>query len=59
MGWFDKAEEGSLTTRLAADTQLIQDGISEKFGLLIQCAGQFIAGFIVAFIKGWNLAGKK
>lgn len=57
MGWFDKAEEGSLTTRLAADTQLIQDGISEKFGLLIQCAGQFVAGFIVAFIKGWRLAG--
>lgn len=26
MGWFDKAEQGSLTTRLAADTQTIQDG---------------------------------
>lgn len=26
LGWFDKAEEGSLTTRLATDTQLIQDG---------------------------------
>lgn len=26
MGWFDKAEEGSLTTRLATDTQLIQEG---------------------------------
>lgn len=26
LGWFDMAEEGSLTTRLAADTQLIQDG---------------------------------
>ncbi|KAG1116085.1 hypothetical protein G6F42_013783 [Rhizopus arrhizus] len=25
MGWFDKAEEGSLTTRLATDTQLIQE----------------------------------
>jgi ATP-binding cassette subfamily B (MDR/TAP) protein 1 len=56
MGWFDKAEEGSLTTRLATDTQLIQDGISEKFGLFIMCAGQFIAGFVVAFVKGWQLA---
>ncbi|KAI8351787.1 P-loop containing nucleoside triphosphate hydrolase protein [Choanephora cucurbitarum] len=56
MGWFDKAEEGSLTTRLATDTQLIQDGISEKFGLLLMCAGQFITGFIVAFVKGWRLA---
>ncbi|KAI7900844.1 putative ABC transporter protein [Cokeromyces recurvatus] len=56
MSWFDKAEEGSLTTRLATDTQLIQDGISEKFGLLVMCIGQFIAGFVVAFIKGWRLA---
>ncbi|KAK4517720.1 uncharacterized protein ATC70_001062 [Mucor velutinosus] len=56
MGWFDKAEEGSLTTRLATDTQLIQEGISEKFGLLVMCISQFITGFIVAFIKGWRLA---
>ncbi|KAI8056326.1 P-loop containing nucleoside triphosphate hydrolase protein [Gilbertella persicaria] len=56
MGWFDKAEEGSLTTRLATDTQLIQDGISEKFGLFAMCVGQFITGFVVAFVKGWRLA---
>ncbi|KAI8968239.1 P-loop containing nucleoside triphosphate hydrolase protein [Mycotypha africana] len=56
MAWFDKAEEGSLTTRLATDTQLIQDGISEKFGLFVQCFAQFIAGFVVAFVKGWRLA---
>lgn len=56
MGWFDKAEEGSLTTRLATDTQTIQDGISEKFGLLVMCVGQFISGYIVAFVKGWRLA---
>ncbi|CEJ01545.1 Putative ABC multidrug transporter mdr1 [Rhizopus microsporus] len=56
MSWFDKAEEGSLTTRLATDTQLIQDGISEKFGILIMCVGQFVAGFVTAFVKGWRLA---
>ncbi|KAG0180556.1 Multidrug resistance protein 1 [Apophysomyces sp. BC1034] len=56
MGWFDKAKEGSLTTRLAVDTQMIQDGISEKFGLLIRSTAQFIAGFVVAFIKSWRLA---
>ncbi|KAL9551757.1 hypothetical protein MBANPS3_004113 [Mucor bainieri] len=56
MGWFDKADEGSLTTRLATDTQLIQDGISEKFGLLVMCVGQFVTGFVVAFVKGWRLA---
>ncbi|KAI7878594.1 p-glycoprotein [Lichtheimia hyalospora FSU 10163] len=57
MGWFDKAEQGSLTTRLAADTQTIQDGISEKFGLFVMCIAQFIAGYIVAFVNGPKLAG--
>ncbi|KAM3581172.1 hypothetical protein VKS41_006610 [Umbelopsis sp. WA50703] len=56
MGWFDQAEEGSLTTRLAADTNLIQDGISEKFGIFVQCCSQFISGFVIAFVKGWRLA---
>lgn len=46
MGWFDKAEEGSLTTRLAAGTQLIQDGISEKFGYLVMCIGRSDSAFI-------------
>ncbi|KAI8391124.1 P-loop containing nucleoside triphosphate hydrolase protein [Radiomyces spectabilis] len=56
MSWFDKAEEGSLNTRLASDTQLIQDGISQKFGLLITAISTFITGFVVAFVEGWELA---
>ncbi|KAI7871025.1 putative ABC transporter protein [Spinellus fusiger] len=56
MTWFDKASDGSLNTRLATDTQLIQDGISEKFGLMMQAIGQFVAGFVIAFVKGWRLA---
>ncbi|ORY35943.1 P-loop containing nucleoside triphosphate hydrolase protein [Rhizoclosmatium globosum] len=56
LGWFDLAEEGSLTTRLAQDTNLIQDGISEKFGLVIQSLAQFLAGFAIAFYKGPTLA---
>lgn len=52
MSWFDKAADGSLNTRLASDTQLIQDGISEKMGLLVQLIAQFIGGFVVAFVKG-------
>ncbi|KAI8806223.1 P-loop containing nucleoside triphosphate hydrolase protein [Cladochytrium replicatum] len=56
LAWFDSAQEGSLTTRLAQDTQLIQDGISEKFGLVLQGLAQFIGGFTVAFVYGWKLA---
>ncbi|KAI9208122.1 P-loop containing nucleoside triphosphate hydrolase protein, partial [Polychytrium aggregatum] len=56
MGWFDLAGEGSLTTRLAQDTQLIQDGISEKAGMCIQSVSQFVTGFVIAFTKGPKLA---
>ncbi|KAI7903880.1 putative ABC transporter protein [Cokeromyces recurvatus] len=56
MAWFDKADDGSLVTRLSSDIQLIQDGISEKFGLFIVCLVQFVTGFIVAFVEGWRLA---
>ncbi|KAL0079202.1 P-loop containing nucleoside triphosphate hydrolase protein [Phycomyces blakesleeanus] len=56
MAWFDKAGDGSLNTRLAVDTQMIQDGISEKFGLLVSAIAQFVIGFIVAFAVGWKLA---
>jgi ATP-binding cassette subfamily B (MDR/TAP) protein 1 len=52
MSWFDAAEDGSLNTRLASDTQLIQDGISEKFGQFVSLFAQFAAGFLVAFLKG-------
>ncbi|KAI8142620.1 P-loop containing nucleoside triphosphate hydrolase protein [Fennellomyces sp. T-0311] len=56
MSWFDKSEEGSLTTRLATDTQMIQEGISEKLGTIIQMAAQVVAGFVIAFVKGWQVA---
>ena len=52
MGWFDAAEEGSLNNRLAADTQIVKDGISEKFGQFVSLFAQFFAGFLVAFLKG-------
>ena len=53
---FDQAEEGSLTTRLATDTQMIQDGISEKLGLLVQMVASLITGIVIAMAKGWQLA---
>ncbi|KAL7321325.1 hypothetical protein PS15m_001109 [Mucor circinelloides] len=56
MAWFDMADDGSLVTRLSSDINLIQDGISEKMGLFIMSIAQFVAGFVVAFTQGWNLA---
>ncbi|KAG2202626.1 hypothetical protein INT47_002058 [Mucor saturninus] len=56
MSWFDAAEDGSLNTRLASDTQIVQDGISEKYGQFVTLIAQFTAGFVVALIRGWQLA---
>ncbi|ORX50946.1 P-loop containing nucleoside triphosphate hydrolase protein [Hesseltinella vesiculosa] len=56
MAWFDEAADGSLTTRLTTDTQTVQDGISEKFGLMLTSLSQFTAGFVVAFVTSWRLS---
>jgi ABC-type multidrug transport system fused ATPase/permease subunit len=56
IGWHDKAEDGSLTTRLALDTILIQDAMGDKLGSALTSFATFVAGFVIAFIYGWKLA---
>lgn len=56
IGWHDKAEDGSLTTRLALDTMLIQEAIGDKMGAAITALATFITGFALAFVYGWKLA---
>ncbi|KAI9291986.1 hypothetical protein K502DRAFT_106136, partial [Neoconidiobolus thromboides FSU 785] len=55
MGWFDSISSGDIASRIAGDINLVQDGISDKVGLLIQYFTCFIAAFVIAFIKGWKL----
>lgn len=55
MAWFDKAEQGSFTSRLAADAQLIQDGISEKFGAMVRALSAFVFGILMSFGIGWRM----
>ncbi|PRP79299.1 ABC transporter B family member 11-like [Planoprotostelium fungivorum] len=56
LAWFDQAEEGSMNTRLASDTQLVQDAISERAGDTLRSLASFIGGLAVAFSQGWRLA---
>lgn len=55
IAFFDQLGSGEITTRITADTNTIQDGISEKFGLTLNAAATFIAAFVIAFIKYWKL----
>jgi ATP-binding cassette subfamily B (MDR/TAP) protein 1 len=55
IGFFDKLGSGEVTTRITADTNLVQDGISEKVGLTLNAISTFITAFIIGFIKSWKL----
>ena len=55
IAFFDKLGAGEITTRITADTNLVQDGISEKIGLTLTAVATFVTAFIIAFIKYWKL----
>lgn len=55
IGFFDNIGAGEVTTRLTADMNLIQDGISEKVSLSISSLSTFIAAFIIGFVNSWKL----
>ncbi|ORX65020.1 P-glyco protein [Basidiobolus meristosporus CBS 931.73] len=56
ISWFDFRSSGDLTSRIAGDVTIIQEGISQKVGLVIQNITTFIGGFVLAFVKGWKMA---
>ena len=55
IGFFDKLGAGEVTTRITADTNLIQEAISEKVGLTLTGVAAFFAAFVIGFIKFWKL----
>ncbi|KFY02729.1 hypothetical protein O988_01955 [Pseudogymnoascus sp. VKM F-3808] len=55
IGFFDKLGAGEITTRITADTNLVQDGISEKVGLTLAAVATFVTAFVIGFVKYWKL----
>ncbi|KAL8952455.1 MAG: hypothetical protein Q9222_001646 [Ikaeria aurantiellina] len=55
IAFFDKLGAGEITTRITADTNLVQDGISEKIGLTLTAVATFVTAFVIGFIKYWKL----
>ncbi|SPO26168.1 related to multidrug resistance protein 4 [Ustilago trichophora] len=58
MAFFDTLTPGEVGTRLSADLLTIQNGTSEKMGILISSVSYFVTSYIVAFIKLPKLAGQ-
>ncbi len=55
IGFFDKLGAGEVTTRITADTNLIQEGISEKVSLTIAAVATFVSAFVIGFVSYWRL----
>ncbi|EXJ91025.1 ATP-binding cassette, subfamily B (MDR/TAP), member 1 [Capronia coronata CBS 617.96] len=55
IGYFDKLGAGEVTTRITSDTNLIQEGISEKVGLTLTGVAAFFSAFVIGFVKFWKL----
>ncbi|KAK9367521.1 P-loop containing nucleoside triphosphate hydrolase protein [Lipomyces kononenkoae] len=55
IGYFDKLGSGEITTRITADTNLVQEGMSEKVGLILTGVATFVSAFVIGFIKSWKL----
>ncbi|KAK5999049.1 ABC multidrug transporter atrD [Cladobotryum mycophilum] len=56
IGFFDKIGAGEIVTRITADTNLIQDGISEKVALTLTSISSLITSFVIAFANHWKLS---
>lgn len=54
IGFFDKLS-GSISTQATSNGKLIQSGIGEKLGMLVQASATFVAAFVIAFISQWKL----
>ncbi|ORX89406.1 multidrug resistance protein MDR [Basidiobolus meristosporus CBS 931.73] len=55
IAWFDGLGAGEITTRITNDTHLIRDGITEKIPHTASYLSTFIAAFVVAFTRNWQL----
>ena len=55
IAYFDKLGAGEITTRITADTALVQDGMSQKVVLTLTGVATFIAAFVIGFVTFWKL----
>ncbi|KAE8143663.1 P-loop containing nucleoside triphosphate hydrolase protein [Aspergillus pseudotamarii] len=55
IAFFDELGAGEITTRITADTNLVQEGISEKVGLTLTAIATFVAAFVIGFVRYWKL----
>ncbi|KAJ5782032.1 ABC transporter [Penicillium paradoxum] len=55
IAFFDAGSSGSIAVQATSNGRLIQAGISEKLGLVVQGLSTFISAFVLAFVTQWKL----
>lgn len=55
IAYYDKGISGSIAQQATTNGKLIQSGIAEKLGIVIQATSTFFAAFIIAFVTQWKL----
>ncbi|KOS45616.1 hypothetical protein ACN38_g3465 [Penicillium nordicum] len=55
IAFFDSGTSGSIAMQATSNGRLIQTGISEKLGLVIQGLSTLISAFVLAFVTQWKL----
>lgn len=54
--FLDSLGTGEITTQITADMNVVQEGISQKVGLIVQGLATFVSALIISFIRSWRLA---
>ena len=55
IGFYDMNDSGSVSIHVTTNGNLINTGIGEKMGIIIQGLSTFIGAFVVAFAVNWKL----
>ena len=56
IGWFDRIDQTQLSSKFSTETFSFQGAIGEKVGTFIKIIGTLVSGFVIAYIKGWQMA---
>lgn len=55
IAFYDQGASGSISQQATTNGKLIQSGIGEKLGIVIQALSTFVTAFIIAFVAQWKL----
>ncbi|KAL4815238.1 P-loop containing nucleoside triphosphate hydrolase protein [Aspergillus spinulosporus] len=55
IAYYDRDASGSIAQQATTNGKLIQSGIAEKLGIVIQAMATFVTAFVVAFVSQWKL----